>query len=88
MNPFGAILLTPERDKRMKKLNLKIEDLRIDSFTTQAVDVERGTVQAAQASAGGTCFGQATCVICTRHQCVPPTEAGYATFVNNMCIRC
>ncbi len=65
----------------MKKLSLKLEDLRIDSFTTDAADGERGTVQGAQISAAGTCF-------CTRHQCVEPTEAGYATYVNGICIRC
>jgi hypothetical protein len=65
----------------MKKLNLKIEDLRIDSFATDMADGERGTVQGAQVSAAGTCF-------CTRHQCVAPSEPGYATYVNGICIRC
>lgn len=72
----------------MKKLNLKIEDLRIESFATDAPDGGRGTVQGAQASAAGTCFGQQTCVVCTRQQCYEPSEMGYATFVNNICIRC
>ncbi len=71
----------------MKKLSLKIDDLRIESFATHAADEDRGTVQGAQASAA-TCFGQATCVVCTRHQCVPPSEPGYATYVNGVCIRC
>jgi len=72
----------------VKKLSLKIEDLRIESFATDTADGERGTVQGAQVSAVDTCFGQATCIICTRHQCVEPSQPGYATFVNNMCIRC
>lgn len=71
----------------MKKLNLKIDDLRIESFATDAASEERGTVQGAQASAG-TCFGQPTCIVCTRQQCYQPSEPGYATFVNGMCIRC
>ena len=65
----------------MSKLSLKIEDLRIDSFTTDAADQGRGTVQGAQISAGGTCF-------CTRHECVTPSEPGYATIYNGVCIRC
>lgn len=65
----------------MKKLNLKIEDLRIDSFATGAASGEQGTVHGAQISAAGTCF-------CTRHECVEPSQPGYATYVNNVCIRC
>lgn len=65
----------------MKKLSLKIEDLRIDSFATHTADGEHGTVHGAQLSAAGTCF-------CTRHQCVEPSQPGYATYVNNVCIRC
>jgi hypothetical protein len=65
----------------MKKLSLKIEDLRIASFATDGAEGERGTVQGAQLSAGGTCF-------CTRHECVEPSQPGYATYVNNVCIRC
>lgn len=65
----------------MKKLNLKIEELRIESFATDATDGERGTVQGAQLSAGDTCF-------CTRHECYEPSEPGYATYVNGICIRC
>jgi hypothetical protein len=61
----------------MKKLSLRIEDLRIDTFATGTAQGDRGTVQGAQIS-----------TFCTRQQCVPPTEAGYATYVNNMCIRC
>lgn len=66
----------------MKKLNLKIEDLRIDSFQTDAAAEERGTVDAAQLSAAS------NCTICTRQQCYEPSEPGYGTFVNNICIRC
>jgi hypothetical protein len=65
----------------MKKLNLKIEDLRIESFSTAAVDGERGTVHGEQISAAGSCF-------CTRHECVAPSQPGYVTYVNNICIRC
>jgi len=72
----------------MKKLSLKIEELRIDSFATDAADGPLGTVQGAQVSIAGTCIGQATCGICTRQACVAPSEPGYATYVNNMCIRC
>jgi hypothetical protein len=72
----------------MKKLSLKIEDLRIESFATDVADGERGTVQGAQISAAGTCFGQATCIVCTRQQCYQPSEPGYATYVNGICIRC
>ena len=72
----------------MKKLSLKIDDLRIESFATDAASGEQGTVRGEDATVDGTCIGQATCGICTRQACVPPTEAGYATFVNNMCIRC
>jgi hypothetical protein len=72
----------------MKKLSLKIEELRIDSFATDATDAPEGTVQGAQVSIGGTCIGQATCGICTRQACVPPSEPGYVTYVNNVCVRC
>lgn len=65
----------------MKKLNLKIEDLRIDSFTTATVDGERGTVEGAMITAAVSC-------LCTRQGCYQPSEPGYATYVNNMCIRC
>jgi hypothetical protein len=65
----------------MKKLSLKIEDLRVASFATDAAKGECGTVQGAQLLAGGTCF-------CTRHECVEPSQPGYATYVNNVCIRC
>jgi hypothetical protein len=65
----------------MKKLSLKIEDLRIDSFAINAADGQRGTVDGAQISAAGTCF-------CTRNGCYAPSEPGYATYVNGMCIRC
>jgi hypothetical protein len=66
----------------MKKLSLKIEDLRIDSFATDAADGERGTVQGLQFTAAGTC-------LCTRQGCYEPSEPGYATYVNGgMCIRC
>jgi hypothetical protein len=64
----------------MKKLNLKIDDLRIDSFATGLADGERGTVQGAQISAAGSCF-------CTRQGCYEPSEPGYATYVNTVCIR-
>ncbi|HEX6039309.1 pinensin family lanthipeptide [Longimicrobium sp.] len=65
----------------MKKLSLKLDDLRIDSFATDAADGERGTVQGAQITAAGTC-------LCTRQGCYAPSEPGYATYVNNICIRC
>lgn len=65
----------------MKKLSLNVEDLRIDSFATDTESTERGTVQGAQISAAGTCF-------CTRHQCVEPSQPGYATIYNGICIRC
>lgn len=68
--------LAPHGDP-MKKLSLTIEDLRIESFTTDAADGERGTVQGAQITAAGTCQG-----------CYQPSEPGYRTYVNNMCIRC
>ncbi|MBB4636880.1 pinensin family lanthipeptide [Longimicrobium terrae] len=71
----------------MKKLSLKLDELRIDSFVTDAESAERGTVQGAQISAAGTCIGQNTCR-CTRAECYQPSEPGYATFVNNICIRC
>ena len=61
----------------MKKLSLKMEDLRVTSFSTDAAEGERGTVHGAQIS-----------MFCTRHECVEPTQQGYATYVNNMCIRC
>jgi hypothetical protein len=72
----------------MKKLSLKIDDLRIESFETDATDGQRGTVNGAQVSVAGTCIGQPTCVVCTRQQCLEPSEPGYGTYVNNMCIRC
>jgi hypothetical protein len=65
----------------MKKLNLNVEDLRIDSFATDAADGERGTVHGAQITAAVSCF-------CTRRECYQPSEPGYATYVNNICIRC
>ncbi len=65
----------------MKKLNLKIEDLRIDSFMTDAADGEGGTVHGAQITAAETCF-------CTRQNCGEPSQPGYATYVNGRCIRC
>jgi hypothetical protein len=61
----------------MKKLSLKMEDLRVASFATDAAEGERGTVQGAEVS-----------MFCTRHECVEPSQPGYATFVNNVCIRC
>jgi hypothetical protein len=61
----------------MKKLSLKIEDLRVASFATDAAEGERGTVLGAQVTR-----------FCTRHECVEPSQPGYATFVNNICIRC
>jgi hypothetical protein len=70
----------------MKKLNLKIDELRIDSFVTDAESAERGTVQGAQITAAGTC-GLSVCR-CTRADCYQPSEPGYATIVNNVCIRC
>lgn len=63
----------------MSKLSLKADDLRIESFETDAPARGRGTVDAAAVSV--TCF-------CTRQVCAEPTEAGYATYVNNICIRC
>jgi hypothetical protein len=72
----------------MKKLNLRIEDLQIESFATDAMEGGRGTVQGAQVSAAATGFGQATCIVCTRQQCYQPSEPGYATLVNGICIRC
>ena len=71
----------------MKKLSLNIDELRIDSFVTDLADDGRGTVQGAQISAAGTCIGQNTCR-CTRQECYQPSEPGYATIVNNVCIRC
>lgn len=71
----------------MKKLSLNIDALRIESFATDAAEDARGTVQGAQDSAA-TCFGQATCVVCTRQECLEPSEPGYATYVNGRCIRC
>ena len=65
----------------MKKLSLTIEDLRIESFSVGAADGERGTVQGAQISGAGSC-------LCTRQGCYEPSEPGYATYVNNICIRC
>ena len=65
----------------MKKLSLNIEALQIDTFATDAANGSRGTVQGEQISAAGTCF-------CTRQQCYQPSEPGYATYVNNICIRC
>jgi hypothetical protein len=65
----------------MNKLSLKIEDLRIDSFTTDAADGEGGTVHGAQITAAGTC-------LCTRQGCYAPSEPGYMTYVNGRCIRC
>lgn len=65
----------------MKKLTLETEALRIESFATGANAAGRGTVQGEQLSAGGTCF-------CTRHECLQPSEPGYATYVNNICVRC
>jgi hypothetical protein len=61
----------------MKKLSLTIEDLRVASFATDVAEGERGTVQGAQNS-----------LFCTRHECVEPSQPGYATYVNNICIRC
>lgn len=61
----------------MKKLSLTIEDLRIESFTTDAADGERGTVQGAQITVFETCQG-----------CYQPSEPGYRTYVNGRCIRC
>lgn len=61
----------------MKKLSLRIDDLLVASFATDVEQGERGTVQGAQAS-----------MFCTRHECVEPSQPGYATFVNNVCIRC
>ena len=52
----------------MKKLRLEIDELRIDSFVTDAPAVERGTV------AGNMITQTAnTCFHCTRYGC-PQTE--------------
>lgn len=71
----------------MKKLSMIADDLRVDSFTTDAPDAGRGTVQGAQLSAAGTCLYQDTCR-CTQRECLNPSEPGYATIVNNVCVRC
>lgn len=68
----------------MHKLKLTIEDLQIESFTTATTERQRGTVAAAAATA----LGEATCVVCTRLNCGVPSEPGYATYVNGVCIRC
>lgn len=65
----------------MKKLSLTLEDLRIESFATGAEHDARGTVHGEQISAAVSC-------LCTRRECYAPSEPGYATFVNNICIRC
>jgi hypothetical protein len=67
---------TPNASER-RKLSLKIEDLTVASFATDVAQDERGTVQGAQIS-----------MFCTRHECVEPSQPGYATYVNNVCIRC
>jgi hypothetical protein len=72
----------------MKKLSLNIDELRIESFATGTAQEARGTVHGEQISGGPTCFGQATCIVCTRHECLDPSEPGYATIVNGVCIRC
>ncbi|WP_420130528.1 pinensin family lanthipeptide [Longimicrobium sp.] len=61
----------------MKKLSLKMDDLRVASFVTDVAAEERGTVHGAQITR-----------FCTRHECVEPSQPGYATYVNNICIRC
>ncbi|HEU0013396.1 MAG TPA: hypothetical protein VFQ45_06915 [Longimicrobium sp.] len=61
----------------MRKLNLKLDDLQVESFDTEGTGAPRGTVHALQAyccycccccccctcgaSCGGSCYGQYTC---------------------------
>ncbi len=65
----------------MKKLTLHLDDLRIESFGTDAAATRGGTVNGAQL----TRRYEATCVA---WECYAPSEPGYATYVNNICIRC
>lgn len=58
----------------MKKLTLTLEELRVDSFSTDHADAERGTVEG-QAASGLTCVGCQTFLRCptllTRDCCTP-----------------
>lgn len=62
----------------MKKLTLKLDDLRVDTFTTAGAPAGRGTVEGHYGtthtqqgeSCVGTCRGQDTCFVsCQMSQC-------------------
>jgi hypothetical protein len=66
----------------MRKLQLKLDDLRVDAFTTAGAPAGRGTVagyygtthtqagETCDATCDGTCRGQDTCFVsCQMSQC-------------------
>lgn len=67
----------------MKKLTLHLDDLRIESFDTDAPATRGGTVNGAQVL---TRRYEVTC----GPQCYEPTEPGYGTYAypGGPCVRC
>ncbi|HEU4455521.1 MAG TPA: hypothetical protein VFR81_20830 [Longimicrobium sp.] len=64
----------------MKKLRLRLEDLRIDSFGTAEAQNEKGTVHGADSTSEPSCNGQSC----------DPTCGGWYTYPSpeHMCIIC
>jgi hypothetical protein len=55
----------------MKKLTLNLDELAVESFDTQAVGAERGTVRGHEDTDAVSCFG--SCAPATKCGCVPPS---------------
>lgn len=67
----------------MKKLTLHLDDLRIESFDTDAAETHGGTVNGAQVL---TRRYEATCVA---WECYAYTEPGWGTaYAGGPCVRC
>lgn len=60
----------------MRKLTLKMDDLRVDSFTTSTAPGPRGTVQAHATEAGPSCEAANTCgpETCGNAHCILDTQ--------------
>lgn len=73
----------------MRKLSLKLDDLRIESFDTAAAAEEKGTVVAEQCSCGATCMADyGTCAYSCRATCngsCPPGTCYFSCPVENTC---
>lgn len=67
----------------MKKLSLRIEELRVDSLAAEAGQTRGGTAVGAQAV-----LTRRYEETCQPWACVAPTEPGFGTYVDGMCVRC